>query len=121
MIAAHRGGTDNNPENTMLAYRKAVREIGIDIVESDLYLTKDGHLIYNHDSYIDETCNVNGNISYDEMMELIKDKLEENGYCEREIFELLNENEEDGTIEFERKLMQSKKRNFLIETFKVSS
>ena len=74
MIAAHRGGTDNNPENTMLAYRRAVNEIGIDIVESDLYLTKDGHLIYNHDSYIDETCDVNGKISYEEMKEIIKDK-----------------------------------------------
>ena len=27
MVAAHRGGTDNNPENTMLAFRKAVNEI----------------------------------------------------------------------------------------------
>ena len=27
------------------------------IIESDLYLTKDGYLVYNHDSYIDETCN----------------------------------------------------------------
>ena len=74
MVAAHRGGTDNNPENTMLAFRKAVNEIGIDIVESDLYLTKDGYLVYNHDSYIDETCNVNGDISEEEMKTLIKDK-----------------------------------------------
>ena len=56
MIAAHRGGTDNNPENTMLAFREAVNTIGVDIIESDLYLTKDGYLVYNHDSYIDETC-----------------------------------------------------------------
>ena len=42
MIAAHRGGGDNNPENTMLAFREAVKTIGIDIIESDLYLTKDG-------------------------------------------------------------------------------
>ena len=42
MIAAHRGGGDNNPENTMLAFREAVLTIGVDIIESDLYLTKDG-------------------------------------------------------------------------------
>ena len=60
MVAAHRGGTNNNPENTLLAFRKAVNEIGIDIIESDLYLTKDGYLVYNHDSYIDETCDING-------------------------------------------------------------
>ena len=49
MIAAHRGGGQNNPENTMLAFCKAV-DIGVDIIESDLYLTKDGKLVYNHDS-----------------------------------------------------------------------
>lgn len=74
MIAAHRGGGDNNPENTMLAFREAVKTIGVDIIESDLYLTKDGYLVYNHDSYIDETCNVNGDISLSEVKALCKDK-----------------------------------------------
>lgn len=74
MIAAHRGGTDNNPENTMLAFREAVETIGVDIIESDLYLTKDGYLVYNHDSYIDETCNINGDISLDEVEDLCDDK-----------------------------------------------
>ncbi len=74
LIAAHRGGGKNNPENTMLAFREAVLTIGVDIIESDLYLTKDGYLVYNHDDYIDETCNVNGDISLDEVKELIKDK-----------------------------------------------
>ena len=74
MIAAHRGGTDNNPENTMLAFREAVKTIGVDIIESDLYLTKDGYLVYNHDSYVDETCNINGDISLEEVEQLIKDK-----------------------------------------------
>lgn len=74
MIAAHRGGGDNNPENTMLAFREAVNNIGIDIIESDLYLTKDGYLVYNHDSYIDETCNVNGDLTLDEVEELCETK-----------------------------------------------
>ena len=74
LIAAHRGGGLNNPENTMLAFREAVLTIGVDIIESDLYLTKDGYLVYNHDDYIDETCNVNGDISLDEVRELCKDK-----------------------------------------------
>lgn len=67
LIAAHRGGGLNNPENTMLAFREAVKTIGIDIIESDLYLTKDGYLVYNHDSYIDETCNVNGDLTLEEV------------------------------------------------------
>ncbi len=74
MIAAHRGGGDNNPENTMLAFREAVNTIGIDVIESDLYLTKDGYLVYNHDSYIDETCNVNGDISLEEVEGLCETK-----------------------------------------------
>ena len=74
MIAAHRGGGKNNPENTMLAFREAVLTIGVDIIESDLYLTADGYLVYNHDSYIDETCNVNGDISLDEVKALCEDK-----------------------------------------------
>ena len=74
MIAAHRGGAANNPENTLRAFREAVQTIGVDIIESDLYLTRDGYLVYNHDSYIDETCNVNGDISLDEVKQLCKDK-----------------------------------------------
>lgn len=74
MIAAHRGGSDNNPENTMLAFREAVETIGVDIIESDLYLTADGYLVYNHDSYIDETCNVNGDLSLDEVEDLCDEK-----------------------------------------------
>ena len=74
MIAAHRGGGDNNPENTVLAFREAVNTIGVDIIESDLYLTKDGYLVYNHDAYIDETCNVNGDISLEEVETLCEEK-----------------------------------------------
>lgn len=74
MIAAHRGGGDNNPENTMLAFREAINTYGVQIIESDLYLTKDGYLVYNHDSYVDETCNVNGDISLDEVEELCENK-----------------------------------------------
>jgi len=74
MIAAHRGGSDNNPENTLLAFREAVNTIGVDIIESDLYLTKDGYLVYNHDDYIDETCNVNGDKTLDEVEDLCDDK-----------------------------------------------
>lgn len=74
MIAAHRGGSINNPENTMLAFREAVKTIGVDILESDLYLTKDGYLVYNHDSYVDRTCNINGDISAEEVKALCEDK-----------------------------------------------
>ena len=74
MIAAHRGGGMNEPENTMLAFREAVSSHEADIIESDLYLTKDGYLVYNHDEYIDRTCNVNGDISLQELEAICADE-----------------------------------------------
>lgn len=74
MIAAHRGGGVSNPENTMLAFREAVGTIGVHIIESDLHLTADGYLVYNHDDYIDRTSNVNGDISAEEVERLCEDK-----------------------------------------------
>ncbi len=74
MIAAHRGGGECNPENTMLAFREAVKTFEVDIIESDLYLTKDGYLVYNHDSYVDGTCNINGDIPLDEVKSICEDK-----------------------------------------------
>ena len=52
MIAAHRGGGVSNPENTLMAFRAAVNEYGIQICETDLWMTSDGHLVYSHDSTI---------------------------------------------------------------------
>lgn len=74
MIAAHRGGGDQSPENTLMAFRAAVNTYGAEIIESDLYLTKDGYLVYNHDGYIDRTSNVNGDVSLEEVERLCEDK-----------------------------------------------
>ncbi len=52
MIAAHRGGGLSNPENTLMAFRAAVNDYGIQICETDLWMTADGHLVYSHDKDI---------------------------------------------------------------------
>ena len=52
MIAAHRGGGVSNPENTLMAFRAAVNEYGIQICETDLWMTSDGHLVYSHDASV---------------------------------------------------------------------
>ena len=88
MIAAHRGGAKNNPENTLLAFREAVNTYGVDILESDLYLTADGYLVYNHDSYIDETCNINGDLSLDAVEELCEDSANRHYICDMTLDEL---------------------------------
>ena len=52
MIAAHRGGGVSNPENTLMAYRAAVNEFQIQVCETDVWMTSDGHLVYSHDESI---------------------------------------------------------------------
>lgn len=56
---AHRGFCGKYPENTMLAFRKAV-EVGADGIEMDVQYTKDGQLVIIHDERVDRTCDGKG-------------------------------------------------------------
>jgi glycerophosphoryl diester phosphodiesterase len=47
-LYAHRGAAAERPENTMPAFERAL-EIGIDALEMDVHVTRDGHLIVSHD------------------------------------------------------------------------
>lgn len=47
-LYAHRGAAAERPENTMPSFARAV-EIGVDALELDVHLTRDGHLIVAHD------------------------------------------------------------------------
>jgi glycerophosphoryl diester phosphodiesterase len=58
LLAAHRGGGANAPENTMLAYKTAVYENQADVIETDVCLTKDGHLVFIHDETLDDRSDV---------------------------------------------------------------
>ena len=58
MLAAHRGGALVNPENTLKAYKAAVEDFEIDIIESDIWVTKDGKLVFSHDGTIDRMSDV---------------------------------------------------------------
>ena len=53
-VIAHRGYSGRYPENTMLAFKKAV-EVGCDGIELDIQLTKDGVVVIIHDEKIDRT------------------------------------------------------------------
>ena len=74
LVGAHRGGMASRPENTMLAFKTSVNEWDVDIIESDLHLTADGHLVFNHNSYVDETCNINGDFPLEAVKELCNDE-----------------------------------------------
>lgn len=61
IIAGHRGICAEYPENTMLSYRKAI-EFGVDQLEIDLNLTKDGHIVLIHDCTVDRTTEKSGRV-----------------------------------------------------------
>ena len=58
-VIAHRGYSGRYPENTMLAFEKAV-EAGCDAIEMDVQLTKDGEVVVIHDERIDRTTDGTG-------------------------------------------------------------
>lgn len=59
---AHRGFSGKYPENTMLAFKKAI-ESGVDGIELDVQLTKDGEVVIIHDETIDRTTDGKGLVS----------------------------------------------------------
>ncbi|MEU0830549.1 glycerophosphodiester phosphodiesterase [Streptomyces sp. NPDC056231] len=61
-VIAHRGASDDAPEHTLAAYRKAIED-GADALECDVRLTADGHLVCVHDRRVNRTSNGRGAVS----------------------------------------------------------
>lgn len=59
VVAGHRGYKSAYPENTLLAFQKAV-EAGVDMLEFDLRLSKDDVVVVLHDETVDRTTNGSG-------------------------------------------------------------
>ncbi|MGM8214267.1 glycerophosphodiester phosphodiesterase [Bacillaceae bacterium W0354] len=59
IVVAHRGGVALAPENTIEAISLA-QDIGVDVVEIDIHMTKDGHLVLMHDPSVDRTTDGKG-------------------------------------------------------------
>jgi glycerophosphoryl diester phosphodiesterase len=59
LVIAHRGYSLLAPENTLLAYQKAI-EVGADMLELDINLSRDGHLVMIHDHRLERTTNGSG-------------------------------------------------------------
>lgn len=70
MVAAHRGDWQFAPENSLLSLKHDIFW-GVDIMETDIHLTKDEHLVMMHDTSVDRTTNGSGNIA-DMTLEEIK-------------------------------------------------
>ncbi|MCF6522111.1 glycerophosphodiester phosphodiesterase [Streptomyces sp. JJ36] len=68
-VVAHRGSSEDAPEHTLAAYRKAIED-GADALECDVRLTADGHLVCVHDRRINRTSNGRGAVSALELADL---------------------------------------------------
>jgi len=72
LSVAHRGHSIEYPENTLEAYRKAI-ELGIEMIECDVNITRDGTLVMMHDPILDRTTSGSGRVSastWDEIQQL---------------------------------------------------
>ncbi|MGP3988278.1 glycerophosphodiester phosphodiesterase [Streptomyces sp. 3N207] len=62
LTVGHRGVMGVEPENTLRSFVRAERE-GLDVVELDLHLSKDGELVVMHDADVARTTDGSGPIS----------------------------------------------------------
>ena len=66
---AHRGASAQYPENTLLAFRKAIEQ-GVDALEIDIHRTADAELIVMHDSTLERTTDGHGNVCDHNLQEI---------------------------------------------------
>jgi glycerophosphoryl diester phosphodiesterase len=60
-VIAHRGDSANYPENTLPAFLSAL-SMHIDVIETDVHLSKDGKLVIWHDPTLERNTNGSGRI-----------------------------------------------------------
>ncbi|MBT9187601.1 glycerophosphodiester phosphodiesterase [Zobellia russellii] len=60
-ICAHRGASELHPENTISAFKEAVR-LGAQMIEFDVRMTIDNKLIIMHDATVDRTTDGSGSV-----------------------------------------------------------
>lgn len=71
LVVAHRGFSGAAPENTLVAFRQAM-EIGSDMIELDIQLSKDRRIVVIHDETLERTTNGQGKVVDYNLKELKK-------------------------------------------------
>lgn len=62
LVIAHRGASAVEPENTLRAFARSI-EMGAHMIQLDLQLTRDGHVVVIHDDDLRHTTNARGHVS----------------------------------------------------------
>ena len=91
IVVAHRGCHEvasahnfgQTPENSLAALAHCVT-LGVDMMETDVHMTADGHLVIMHDATVDRTTDGHGTIARMTLAEIRKLRLRQNlgGYAE---------------------------------------
>lgn len=68
-VSGHRGAGGSAPENTMAAFRRG-SELGADLLELDVQLTRDGQVVVIHDHNLQRTTNGRGRVQDHTLAEL---------------------------------------------------
>lgn len=69
LVIGHRGAAGHEPENTIRSFRAAMA-LGVDLVETDIQLTKDGQLVVFHDKLLDRVTTGTGYLADHDFDEL---------------------------------------------------
>lgn len=59
ILAGHRGDRKHAPENTMPSFKQAV-SLGVDMIETDIHMSRDGVMYIMHDDTVDRTTDGTG-------------------------------------------------------------
>lgn len=68
-VTAHRGFSGAAPENTLAAFEAAIAA-GVDMIELDVHLSRDGRLVVIHDDTLNRTTDGRGNVADKTLAEL---------------------------------------------------
>jgi len=69
LVIGHRGAPSRAPENTLASF-KAALDIGVDGLELDVHLSRDGHLVVIHDANLKRTTSGQGLVHEHTLAEL---------------------------------------------------
>lgn len=61
-LGAHRGGRDQWPENTALAFAECAKRFPKVVLEGDIQTTRDGQVVFLHDLTVDRTTDGTGSV-----------------------------------------------------------
>ncbi len=112
VVIAHRGDSTNYPENTLPAFLGAI-ELKVDIIETDVHLTKDNKLVIWHDYTLERNTNGKGTVEEHTYKELQKLDAGYNFTKDNKTFPFRNKNIK--IITFEEALINCPNQRFNVD------